>query len=73
MCEVCEEIVAFVIYNDKGWEILHINLANGLHTELWEVYNLNRLDRVFSEDCSRTSDRAEVETTICLASIGNIL
>ena len=73
MCEVCEEIITLIIYNDESREVLHVDLANSLHTELWEVYNLDTLDRVFSEDSCRATDRAEVEATICLASIGNSL
>ena len=71
MSEFCKEIVTLIIYDDEGREILHINLANSLHTKLWEVYNLDRLDRVLREDCSRTTDRAELEAAICLASISN--
>jgi hypothetical protein len=44
MSEVCEEIITLVIYDDKGREVLNINLANSLHAELLEVDNLNLLD-----------------------------
>ena len=44
MSEVCKEIITLIIYNDKGREVLNINLANSLHTKLLEVYNLDLLD-----------------------------
>ena len=44
MSEVGKEIITLVIYDDKGREVLNIDLANSLHSKLLEVYNLNLLD-----------------------------
>lgn len=56
-----EEVVALVIYNDEGREVLHANLTNGLHAQLWEIYHLYALDAVLGKDGSRTANRAKVE------------
>ena len=69
MCELCEEVVTLVIYDDERREVLHIDLTHSLHTQLWEVNNLYTLNRVLGQYGSRTSDRAEIETAICLTSI----
>ena len=73
MCEVCKEIITLIIYDDECREVLNIDLANSLHTELLKVYNHYLLDRVLGEDSGRTTDRAKVETTVRLAGIGNLL
>ena len=73
MCVVGKEIITLIIYDDEGREVLNIDLAYCLHAELLEVYNLNALDRVLSKDSCGTTDRAEVEATVSLTSVGNLL
>ena len=73
MSKVCKEVIALVINNDKCREVLYINLADSLHAELWEVYNLNALDRVLCKDSCWATDRAEVEATVSLTSVSNSL
>ena len=71
MCKICEEVVTLVINDDKGGEVLNINLTHSLHTKLGEVNNLHALDRALCQYCCGTTDRAEVEASISLASVCN--
>ena len=71
--QLFEEIIAFVVYQDEGREVFHFNLPNRLHAEFGIFHALDGLDVVLREDCSRAADRTEVETTILLTSIGDLL
>ena len=62
--ELLEEVVALVIHKDESGEVFHFNLPDGLHTQFGILYALNALDVVLSQDSGRTTDRAEVETTM---------
>jgi hypothetical protein len=39
-----EEVVPLVIHKNKGGEIFHLNLPDGLHAELRILYTLDALD-----------------------------
>lgn len=71
--DLLEEIVALVIHQDKGGEVNDFNLPNGLHAQFGELYALNALDALLRKDGSRATDRAEVETAVLLAGVGNDL
>ena len=62
--EFLEEVVTLVINEDECREVLNMNLPDCLHSEFRIFYTLNALDVVLSKDSSRTTNRAEVETTM---------
>ena len=66
-----EEVVTLIINQDKGREVLNINLPDSLHTELWIFYALNALDRTLRENGSDTANRTQIETAMLLTSLGN--
>ena len=39
--ELGEEILSLAIHNDEGGEVLHINLPDGLHTQLRVLQHLD--------------------------------
>ena len=67
-----EEVVALVINEDEGREVLHLDFPNSLHTELRILDALDRLDVLLCEDSRRATDRAEVEAAVLLASVGDV-
>ncbi len=66
MLEIGKKIVAFVIDDDERREILDVDLADGLHTQLGEVHDLDRFDGVLGQDRRRAADRTEVRTAVFL-------
>ena len=71
--QLFEEIIAFIVYQDEGREVFDFDFPDSLHAEFGIFHALDGLDVVLREDCSRTTDRTEVETTILLTSIGDLL
>lgn len=68
-----EEVVTLVIDQDEGWEVLYANLPYRLHTQLGELYALDRFDVLLGEQGCRTSDRAQVEATVLATRVGYLL
>ena len=54
--QLFEEVVAFVVYEDEGGEILYFDFPDGLHTKFGILYALDALDIVLSKNCGRTTD-----------------
>lgn len=48
--QLLEEVVAFVIDENEGWEVLNLNLPNGFHSEFGVLNALNALNVVLSEN-----------------------
>ena len=71
--ELGEEVVALVIHEDECREVFHLNLPDGFHSEFRILEALHALDVVLGEDCSRTSDAAQVEAAVFLAGICYLL
>ena len=71
--ELLEEVVALVVHEDECREVLNTDLPDCLHTELRILDALDALDVVLSEDRCRTTDRAEVESAVLVASVSNTL
>ena len=68
-----EEVISFVIYQNKCREIFHFNFPDCFHAQFRIFYALNALDVVLSKDCSRSADRTQIEAAIFLTSICNLL
>ena len=71
--EFLEEVVTLVVNEDECREVFHMDLPDSLHSEFRVLYALDALDVVLRKDRCRTSDRAEVESAVLLASICNLL
>ena len=71
--QLFEEVIALVIYQDECREVLYFNLPDSFHTQFGIFYALDALDVVLCQDSSRTTDRAQVETTVLLAGIRHLL
>ena len=68
-----EEVVALVINKDECREVLYPDFPYGFHAEFWIFHALDALDVFLGEEGSRTTDGAEVETAMLLASICYLL
>ena len=71
--QLFEEIIAFIVYQNEGREIFYFDFPDSFHAEFGIFYALDGFDVVLREDSRRTTDRTEVETTILLTSIGDLL
>ena len=54
--QLFEEVVAFVVDQNEGWEVLNLNLPNGLHTEFGVLHALNALNVVLRQNGSGAAD-----------------
>ena len=61
---VGEEVVALVVDDDEGREVLDLDLPDRLHAELGVLQHLDGLDAVLREPGGRAADRAEVEAAV---------
>src|SRR6185312_17298348 len=56
-----EEVVALVVDDDEGREILDLDAPDRLHAEFGIFHHLDLLDAVFGKVGRGTADRAEIE------------
>ena len=71
--ELLEEVIALVVHEDEGREVLNSDLPDGLHTQLGICHALNRGDALLRENGCDTADGTEIEATVLLAGVGNDL
>ena len=71
--ERLEEVVALVVDEDEGREVLDLDLVDCLHAELRILDELHLLDVLLGEDGGGAADRAEVEAAVLLAGVGDLL
>ncbi len=45
--DALEEIITFVIDEDEGWEVLHGDLPDRFHSELFKINHFYGLDVIF--------------------------
>ena len=62
--EFLEEIVALVIDEDEGGEVLDADLPDGLHAQLGVFHALDAADAALGEDGGHATDGAEVEAAV---------
>ena len=67
--QLLEEVVALVIDEDEGGEVLHRDLPDGLHTEFGIGHAVDARDALLGEDGSHATDGAEVESAVLLAGL----
>ena len=68
-----EEIIALIVDEDEGGEILDFNLPDSFHSEFGILEEFYLLDRILSEYGSGATDRTEVETAMLMASVSDLL
>ena len=71
--ELLEEVVALVIDEDECRKVLDGNLPDGFHSEFRILNALNALDATLGENGCHAADGAEIEASVLLAGIGNLL
>ncbi len=71
--DLLEEIIALVVYKDKGGEILNFDLPYSFHAKLGIFEQLDIPDGVLGKNCSGTPDGAEIESSMFHACVGNLL
>lgn len=71
--ELLEEVITLVINQDERRKVLHADFPDGLHAEVRIFDTLDTLDAFIAEDSRRAADRAEIETAVLLAGIGDAL
>ena len=69
--KLLEEVVAFVVDEYEGREVLHADLPDRLHAEVRVFDALDALDALVGKDGGRTADGAEIEAAMLLAGIGH--
>src|SRR6187401_358392 len=66
-----EEIIALVVDDDEGREILDLDAPDRFHAEFGIFHHLDLLDAVFGEVGRRAADRAEIEAAVLLAGLAH--
>ena len=67
---LCEEIVAFVIHEDKCREVFNLDFPDSFHAKFRIFHTFYALYVILGKACSRTTDAAKVEAAVLFASIG---
>ena len=65
--QLLEEVIALVIDEDEGGEVLDLNLPDGFHTQFGILHTLDALDARLAEYGGNTTDGSQIETTMLLA------
>ena len=68
-----EEVVTLVVHEDECREVFYADFPYSFHAQFRIFHTLDALDVFLSEESGRTTDRAEVETTVLLASVSHLL
>ena len=68
-----EEIVAFVIDQDEGGEVLDADFPDGLHSEFGILNALDAADAALGKHRGHSADGAEVEASVFEAGVGDCL
>src|SRR3954454_4322824 len=69
---VGEEVVALVVDDDEGGEVLDLDLPDRLHAELGVLDDLDLADAVLREARRGAADRAEIEAAVLLAGLAHL-
>ena len=68
-----EEVVTFVIHQDKRREIFHFNFPDGFHTQFRVFHAFQALDAALRKDRRRAADAAQVKTAMLMACVRYLL
>ena len=71
--DLLEEVVTFVIDQDKRREIFYFDFPDSFHTQLRISDALQMLDALLRQYRRRTADATEVEAAVFMSRVGNLL
>lgn len=71
--DLLEEVVAFVIHQDKRREVLHFNFPDRFHSQFRIRHALQTLDAVLRQHRRRAANAAEVEAAVLMAGVRHLL
>ena len=71
--ELFEKIIALVVHEDEGGEILDGDFPDGFHAELREGDDFLGLDVVLGKQCGGAAGGAEIEAAVFVAGIRDCL
>src|ERR1700686_1005937 len=69
--QLLEEIIALVVDDDEGREILDLDAPDRFHAEFGIFHHLDLLDAMLGEVGRRAPDRAEIEAAMLLAGLAH--
>src|SRR5579871_3161165 len=69
--QLLEEVVALVVDDREGGEILDLDAPDRLHAELGVFQHLDLLDAVLGEVGGGAADRSEIEAAVLLAGVAH--
>src|SRR5688572_5845164 len=69
--EFLEEVVALVVDDDEGREILDLDAPDRFHAEFGIFHHLDLLDAMLGEVRRGTADRTEIEAAVLLAGLAH--
>jgi hypothetical protein len=70
--EPSEEVVALVVDDDEGRDVLDFDAPDRLHAELGIFHDLDLADEVLRKARGRAADRAQIEAAMLLAGLGDL-
>ena len=73
LVDLGEEVVALVVDDDEGREVLDLDPPDRLHAELGVLQHLDLGDAVLGQPGRRAADRAQVEAAVVGAGVGHLL
>ena len=69
--DLLEEVIAFVIHQNKRREVFHFDFPDGFHPQFRIGHALQALDALLRQHRRRTADAAEVKTAVFVTGIGD--
>ena len=67
--DLLEEVVAFIIDEDKRRKIFHFDFPDSFHPQFRIGHALEALDTLLGEHCRRAADASKVEAAVFMASV----
>src|SRR5258708_39965657 len=67
--QLLEEVVALVVDDDEGGEILDLHAPDRFHAAFGIFHHLDLLDAVLGEVCRGSPDRAQIEAAMLLSGL----
>ncbi|MNL67200.1 hypothetical protein D3C87_1917650 [compost metagenome] len=71
--DLLEEIITFVIYQNKGREIFHFDFPDRFHTQFRIFHALQTLDALLCQHRRRATNAAKIESAVFMTGIRHLL
>src|SRR4026209_462803 len=68
----CKEVVALIVDDNEGGEVLDLDAPNGFHAQLRVFDHFHFLDAVLRKPRGWPTDRAEIKSAMLLARLGDL-